>query len=40
MRRSERPTALALIDIDHFKTINDTHGHQHGDAVLQARRRT
>jgi diguanylate cyclase (GGDEF)-like protein len=35
MRRSERPTALALIDIDSFKTINDTHGHRHGDAVLQ-----
>jgi diguanylate cyclase (GGDEF)-like protein len=35
MRRSERPTALALIDIDGFKTINDTHGHRNGDAVLQ-----
>jgi diguanylate cyclase (GGDEF)-like protein len=35
MRRSERPTALALIDIDAFKTINDTHGHRNGDAVLQ-----
>jgi diguanylate cyclase (GGDEF)-like protein len=35
MRRSERPTALALIDIDCFKTINDTHGHRNGDAVLQ-----
>jgi diguanylate cyclase (GGDEF)-like protein len=35
MRRSGRPTALALIDIDDFKQINDTHGHQHGDTVLQ-----
>jgi len=35
MRRSERPTSLALIDIDSFKTINDTHGHRNGDAVLQ-----
>jgi diguanylate cyclase (GGDEF)-like protein len=35
MRRSERPTALALVDIDNFKRINDTHGHRNGDAVLQ-----
>ena len=35
MHRSRRPTALALIDIDDFKQINDAHGHQHGDAVLQ-----
>jgi diguanylate cyclase (GGDEF)-like protein len=35
MHRSGRPTALALIDIDDFKQINDTHGHRHGDAVLQ-----
>jgi diguanylate cyclase (GGDEF)-like protein len=35
MQRSNRPTALALIDIDDFKQINDTHGHRHGDSVLQ-----
>jgi diguanylate cyclase (GGDEF)-like protein len=35
MRRSGRPTALVLIDIDDFKTMNDTHGHRHGDAVLE-----
>jgi diguanylate cyclase (GGDEF)-like protein len=35
MQRSQRPTALALIDIDDFKQINDTRGHRHGDAVLQ-----
>jgi diguanylate cyclase (GGDEF)-like protein len=35
MRRSGRPTALALIDIDDFKTMNDTYGHRHGDAVLE-----
>jgi eukaryotic-like serine/threonine-protein kinase len=31
-----RPVAAVMIDIDHFKAINDTHGHGVGDEVIQA----
>jgi len=32
--RDQRPFCLALIDVDHFKKINDTRGHDVGDLVL------
>ena len=33
--RTEKEFALLLVDVDHFKKVNDVHGHQLGDRVLQ-----
>ena len=35
-QRHNRPFSVILLDIDHFKVVNDTHGHVIGDRVLQS----
>ena len=35
-QRYDRPLGLVMVDVDNFKSVNDTYGHQQGDLVLKA----
>lgn len=35
-RRYKQPLAMLMVDVDHFKNVNDTYGHDIGDALLRA----